>query len=132
MKDYVFEDKQLQAKWITFYPETWKMLHSLKSKMPTDINSRTKDIENIIEIIMIENEKMSDVLAQVGQFREVAYSEVMMNIYEQDPKRSTTLMKAETDGIISQVTYLLAFAENVWKVLERNGMLAQSLLRRMP
>jgi hypothetical protein len=130
--DYIFENAEIQARWKTFYPETWKMLRALKAKMPNDINTRTKDIESIIEWIMTENEKMADLVAQIGQFRDVAYSEAMMKIYEEFPKQSTTLIKAESDGLISQVTYLLAYAENLWKMLERNGMLAQSLLRRQP
>ena len=131
MKPYTFSDKAVQEKWADYYPKTWKALKEMKMKMP-ELNSRTRDLERIIEWIMQENENLAEVLAQIQQFMDLAHAESMMRFREAAPKESTTIIGAQSDGEISQVTFLLGYATNLWKTLDRNGINAASLLKRQP
>ena len=75
---------------------------------------------------------MAEILADAEYFHEVAYAETYMRLWGQSEKANVTTLKAEVDGLVADVTALLARCKYTWKAMENAQMGAQSLLKRMP
>jgi hypothetical protein len=128
----VFKDEKIQSEWLDFNVSAYEKIKALSAKVPHDLNTRTKGIEQIIETLMQEQFEIAETLATIKYFYDVAYAEAVMERYEENPKMSTTLIKAEAEGDVAQITQLNAYGSHIWQAIERALMSAQSLLKRVP
>ncbi len=132
MNIYKFNEEEVQKEWEAFRPLVYRALREIGEHMPKRPNPKSQEIEELIRYIMDKRFEVSEHMGKIEEFRDLAYAEVMMDLWEANPKQSTTLMKAEADGKISSVTGLHAFTKHIWSSLEGAMMGAQSLLRAMP
>ena len=140
MNHFVFENPEIQSQWEAFCDPAWDRLRKLSAKVPKDLNTRVKGLENIIETLMAEqfgNDEagligLAELNGRIEYFRDVANAEVMMSLYEANPKQNITMLKAQAEGKIASITALAAFAKHIWAAVERALMSAQSLLKRAP
>ena len=132
IKPYQFKSAEIEAQWIVFCPKAGAKLRVIQAKVPKDLPTRTKSLEEIIENLMSVQFDIAETMAQIEYYYEVANAEAVMEIYEKNPKASTTLIKIEAGGEVAQITALLAYSKFVWSGIERALMSAQSLLKRCP
>ena len=132
MNRYTFHDAETQTAWENFNSVIYPQLKEIGDKIPKRPNPKSEEIEECIRVLMEYSFQVARWLGNLEYFYEVAHSEAMMDIWEKDKKRQSTLIKSEVDGRIANVTAMVAKGKHTWKAIELSLMGAQSLLKRMP
>lgn len=132
MNRYTFHDPETQKAWENFNSVIYPQLKAIGDKVPKRANPNEQEIEELIRSLMEYSFQVARWLGNLEYFHETAYAETMMEVWEKDKKKQSTLIKAEVDGKIANVTAMLGKGKHTWKALELCLTGAQSLLRRMP
>jgi calcineurin-like phosphoesterase len=132
MKIFTFHDPDIQEKWLVFEPAVKEILNGINAEVPKDVNHRTKGIESIIETLMDKQFPITRLMGRIEYFVNVANAQAVMDIYEKNPKCSTTIIKAQAEGEISELIALQAYAKYLWQAMERALISAQALMKRLP
>ena len=132
MNRYEFHDPETQKAWIDFNSVIYPQIKAIAEVIPKRPNPNTQELEETIRLLLEFSFKVARWLGKAEYFYEIAHAESMMEVWEEDKKRQSTLIKAEVDGRIANVTGMVAKCKYTWKALEMAVMGCQSLLRRMP
>jgi len=132
MTPYKFQNQATQDDWVKFAEEVMPKIKAIGDRVPKMPNPQHQELEELLRYAMEVQFKVAKWLGKMEYFYEIAISESMMEVWEKDTKRSTTMIKAEVDGRVANITSALAVMKYTWKAIETCVMASQSLLKRAP
>ena len=129
---FKFSDPEIQKAWEGFNQVILPELFKIGDKVPKHPSPKSQDVEESIRALMECSFNVAKWIGNLEYYWDVAHSQAMMEVWERNPKASTTMIKSEADGMVANVTGILAKAKHTYKAIELSLMGCQSSLKRMP